>query len=459
MISLQNLKVGILLKMIYRKIMNMFKHEKKIPTILVVTPSFKSSKFIDETILSVITQKGNFNLRYHIQDGGSNDETIDILKKWENKLKEESHHYGNGGVSFSWVTEPDSGMYDAINRGFKLLLSELDVQTQSKAIMLWINSDDIITHNAFKTVSSFFLEHPDIEWVTGNCSLMNENGSIIDSTDLPMGYSQSDLVAGAHEGRKKQFLQQEGTFWRGKLWLKCNGLDSSFRLAGDWDLWRRFAVEAVLVKLPCALGLHRRHASQLSNNMSAYYSEIDTASNIKTKSKSFLDHAMRAQYQLTSSSWSVGKVTSAELIDFDSTISLDLDFSTNPPPRWIASLSGLSFFEDWGRWSDQKLAPSVRIIAKIPLPPYFCLSIKMRSITHNKKTPIFIRVGKDEHSLIVGSALSLFSMNINNTSLTDTIDIFSEEYVSPFELGLSPDDRHLSIGFESLKIDKIKNIE
>lgn len=105
------------------------------PKISIVTPSLNQGEFIEETILSVINQ--NYpNLEYIIIDGGSNDGTIEILKKYEHKLT-------------YWITEPDNGQADAINKGIGLVTGE---------IFNWLNSDDTLQKNSLYDIANQFLE-------------------------------------------------------------------------------------------------------------------------------------------------------------------------------------------------------------------------------------------------------------------------------------------------------------
>src|SRR5574340_1418719 len=103
------------------------------PVITVVTPSFNQGRFIDETIRSVISQEGDFYLEYLIMDGGSTDETVDIIKKYDRLIKEGKWPVKCRGIEYRWVSEKDNGQADAVNKGFKIARGE---------ILGWLNSDD-----------------------------------------------------------------------------------------------------------------------------------------------------------------------------------------------------------------------------------------------------------------------------------------------------------------------------
>ncbi len=418
---------------------------------IIVTPVFNSSKYINETITSVFNQNGDFDINYHVQDAGSTDGTLEILREWENKFRTESNLPEGGSKSFTWASEPDLGMYDALNRGFMRILKDMKSWEQSAAIMTWINSDDIFTNQSLKTVSLFLMQNPEILWMTGMGALMNECGSLTETYTQPLSYSQYDLAAGFHDGRKKCFLQQEGTFWVGKLWLKCGGLDPSFRMAGDWDLWRRFAIESSPAKLSCVLGLHRRHSKQLSANMAAYYSEIDCISCNNTNIAHLPKDAITAQYDIARHAWTTLRVPGASFLTFDDSWPY-LDFSYENLPEWVANLSGLSFSESWGRWSDQNLAPTVRIVAKKELPLIFNLKLTLRSIVYEKNQFVVIQIGREQYNINPNIEFEDFNIVVKNSSKANSIDIVPNKVVCPKELGWSSDERRLSLGIKMLEI-------
>lgn len=182
------------------------------PTISIVTPSFNQGAYIEQTILSVLEQ--NYpNLEYIIIDGGSTDGSVDIIRRYEKYLT-------------YWVSEPDGGMYHALQKGFTRTTGE---------IMGWINSDDMYHKGAFSIVAEVFSQYPRIDWLSGVPTIFDEQGRT--TTIKPLRrYSRFLFFLNSQE-----WVQQESTLWRRSLWEKSgNAISTAYQLAGDFELWMRF---------------------------------------------------------------------------------------------------------------------------------------------------------------------------------------------------------------------------
>lgn len=213
--------------------------------ITIVTPTFNSSRYLEETILSIISQDYP-DLEYIIIDGGSTDGTLDIIKKYQQ-------------VITYWISEPDNGMYHAIQKGFSRSTGE---------IMAWLNSDDKYHKNSLHIVNQIFTDLPDINWIVGMPSLFNENGSCVKITQ-GRGWSKSRFWL-----KDFKWIQQESVFWRRSLWDKAgSSLSSSYQYAGDFELWCRFFQFAELYSVGTALAGFRKHGVQLSSIHAGEYNQ------------------------------------------------------------------------------------------------------------------------------------------------------------------------------------------
>lgn len=203
------------------------------PSISIVTPSFRQASYITRTIESVLGQRYPA-LEYFIQDGGSQDGTVEILKHYTECLS-------------GWTSEPDDGQSQAINRGF--------IKTHGE-IMAWLNSDDLLMPGTLAYVAEYFVSHPDVDVVYGQRILIDEHDREIGRWILP---PHDDKVLSWAD-----FVPQETLFWRRTIWEKAGGsIDETFRFAMDWDLLLRFRkAGARMVRLPKFLGAFRIHEAQ-----------------------------------------------------------------------------------------------------------------------------------------------------------------------------------------------------
>lgn len=155
-------------------------------TISIVTPSYNQGEFIEETIQSVLFQKGNFYIDYIIMDGGSTDNSVETIKKYEKLLAENCGIIEKGdlkwyvkkdtdfpwnqclGISYRWQSEKDKGQVHALKKGFKLARGE---------IYCWLNSDDIYTNpGVLQGVCTYFEHDPELELLLGDGPFISKTG-------------------------------------------------------------------------------------------------------------------------------------------------------------------------------------------------------------------------------------------------------------------------------------------
>ena len=172
-----------------------------------VTPSYNQGKYIRRTIDSVLSQNVE-DLEYIVMDGGSNDETVNILKEY--------------GDLIIWKSEKDKGQTDAVNKGIKMAHGD---------IIGWLNSDDIYYPDAIKKVLEVFQKHPEINVVYGNANHIREDDSFIEE------YYTEDF----NYERLKDicFICQPSLFFRKKVVDQYGYLDEKLQYCMDYDYWLR----------------------------------------------------------------------------------------------------------------------------------------------------------------------------------------------------------------------------
>lgn len=243
-------------------------------TIYLVTPCRNAEGTIRQTFQSILSQKGDFILYYHVQDAISSDTTIHIIKEWAGIFALCQH------IHFSFSSEQDLNMYDGIAKSF----NKFDIAQD--AFMGWINADDILDENALQNLCKAATLFPEYSWF-GGFSTCTDMANTISPPDKVLAHPQILLREGLCDIFFWPCLQQEGTFWKKKLWDKAGGIDTNFSLAGDWDLWRRMANYDSYIQLPCIMGIFRFREGQLSSDTAAYRQEINKFLPFSTRRNSF----------------------------------------------------------------------------------------------------------------------------------------------------------------------------
>lgn len=241
-------------------------------TIYITTPCLNARKTIDRTILSVVTQAGDFLIRYHVQDGGSTDGTLERLQWWQRRLASRGFPLSCAALEFSFASEPDTGMYDAIDKGFET------VGGPANAFLTWINADDILMPGALAFIEAVATQFTpqQVSWVSGASAILRGDLPIANSS-IPL--PTAAIAAGICDGMHWNFLQQEGTFFRRWMWTSVDAKTNvlPLKLAGDWNLWRLFAGKSSLVLAKFPLASFRITQDQLSaRQREKYFAEIDT---------------------------------------------------------------------------------------------------------------------------------------------------------------------------------------
>jgi glycosyltransferase involved in cell wall biosynthesis len=190
-----------------------------LPTLSIVTPSYNHAEFLEQTVRSVLDQ-GYPGLEYLVMDGGSTDGSVDVLRRYGDRLR--------------WVSERDGGQAAALNAGFR--------QTSGE-IIGWINSDDFYAPGALEVVGRVFAERPDVQWLYGRCPIVDRAG--VETRSLVTRYKEFWMRRYRYERLMiENFINQPTVFFRRSLLETVGPIDEGMRNAFDYHLFLRMAERA-----------------------------------------------------------------------------------------------------------------------------------------------------------------------------------------------------------------------
>ena len=203
------------------------------PLISIVTPSFNQASFLEETLRSVMRQDYP-NIEHIVVDGGSTDGSVDVIRRYEKYIA-------------CWVSEPDRGQSNAINKGFSRARG---------TVFAWLNSDDLLAPSAVRVAVEYLQAEPDVGLVYGDRIHIDARGNVVGFSRGP-SFSPSMLA-------RNMTLPQETTFFRSRLFQQVGGLDESLEFSMDFDLWCKMAKVARFRHVPAFLGYFREHRDSKS---------------------------------------------------------------------------------------------------------------------------------------------------------------------------------------------------
>lgn len=202
----------------------------------IVTPTYNSEKYIEETILSVLNQSYK-NIQYIIIDGGSNDKTIDLIKKYKDKID-------------IFISEKDNGMYDAINKGLNIATGD---------IVAYINSDDVYYDmNTIKNVVEFFDNNKNIDWIYSDFYSINEKSQILDLYRIP-NVKYKEFISSSWS-----YIPQPTAFWRKKIIDDGIRFDCNYKMAADYKFFLTLIKNYKFKKSNFVIAKFRMHGDSLS---------------------------------------------------------------------------------------------------------------------------------------------------------------------------------------------------
>ena len=210
------------------------------PKISIVTPSFNQGLYIEQTIKSVLDQ-GYPNLEYIIIDGGSSDNSAEIIKKYENQL-----HY--------WISEPDNGQTHAITKG---------LMKATGLLFNWINSDDLLEEKSLFKIAKVYNEFPNVEVIIGNYKEFSEKHVV--------NIQYKSVRNSFYETVKFPVIKQPCTFYKLDVVRSRVKLNPELHYAMDYDLWIRYLCLSGIskvVEIPDYLAMFRIHEESKTSKLS-----------------------------------------------------------------------------------------------------------------------------------------------------------------------------------------------
>jgi len=219
----------------------------RLPKISVITPSFNQAAYLERTIRSVLDQ-GYPNLEYVIIDGGSTDGSLDIIRKYANRLA-------------YWVSEPDQGQANAINKGLRLATGEW---------VAWQNSDDVFYEGAFSQLAQKTSQSPDADLIIGNMNLIDKNDVLLRDIKYVRPTYRSMLAEG-------MVLTNQSAFWKRRLHTEVGYLSEDFDCGFDFEWFLRileYGISAVHVNSTWG-GLRMHEETKTSNHQAVFVREYE----------------------------------------------------------------------------------------------------------------------------------------------------------------------------------------
>ena len=229
-----------------------------LPRFAIVTPSYNQAEFLEQTILSVLQQRGRgveFELEYAVVDGGSTDSSADMIRKYESELT-------------FWCSEKDRGQTHAINKGF---------QRVQGTIHAYINSDDFYLPDAFSKVAAAFDSDRQADLVHGICQKVDATGSVFKEQISHINSLSQMVNLWDYWLRPKEnwnFIQPE-VFWSDRLAQRIGRFDESLNYTMDFDYWLRGFDAGMKVRpINSPLAAFRVHEMQKTTDRNASIEEL-----------------------------------------------------------------------------------------------------------------------------------------------------------------------------------------
>jgi glycosyltransferase involved in cell wall biosynthesis len=198
----------------------------------IVTPSYNQGAFLEAALLSI--QRQNYpNLEHIVVDGASSDGSVDVLKRYAGKPGWEHLH---------WISEPDRGQTDALNKGFR---------KASGDIFAYLCADDLYELGTFAFINNYFQQHPEIDLLYGGCTFLDQTGTPL-RVKKAVPFNYDELL-------RRNFILQPSVFFRSSVWLKVGPFDEDLDYSMDYEYWLRAAATCRVRAVNRNLAMYRLH--------------------------------------------------------------------------------------------------------------------------------------------------------------------------------------------------------
>ncbi len=233
------------------------------PKFSIVTPSFNQGGYIEETIQSVVSQQGAFEIEYFIMDGGSTDASVDIIRKYADDVNSGRYPIACTEVRIHWRSEKDSGQSNAINCGLRQATGDF---------ASYINSDDLYAPGAFGKAAEAFVRHPRADFIYGDGDVIDERGAP-QWEWLSRPYNHKVMTTYHFLWNDfSNYILQQSVFWRTRVHRDLGLFDEGFHYAMDVEYWvRAGAAGLVLQHVPAKLGKFRFVAGTKSKSAATVF--------------------------------------------------------------------------------------------------------------------------------------------------------------------------------------------
>lgn len=196
----------------------------------IVTPSLNQGGSIARTLESVLSQEGDFEIELFVQDGGSTDGSVQTIREYAERVARGAWAGRCRNLRMTWVSEPDRGQTDAINRGLRRATGD---------IVAFLNSDDTYLPGALQAVQTAFAERPEADFIYGDGDVVDGAGRVLwEWRGRP--YDQATMTTYYFMWNSfTNFVMQQATFWRRGVHDRIGLLDEGFHYAMDAEYWTR----------------------------------------------------------------------------------------------------------------------------------------------------------------------------------------------------------------------------